>query len=94
MYIITNNIKDNIRKMYELTPQRKKLIRNIHENIDDVILDDRKIILNMILFRIGSSFFYEEGLGTRLKYNKLSNSLLQDIDIELLKMKEKTKLNF
>ena len=73
--------------------KRKLTIRFIEEKIDDCLREDRVFILNIIAEKIGTSFIFQENLGTRIAYNKISDNLLLDIKNHMIEVVKKTKID-
>jgi hypothetical protein len=78
----------------KISSKRKKLIINIHKNITNCMVEDKKIILCMIVSSgVSTNKLYEEGTGTRVLYKVLSDSLLEELDAFILNANKKTMLN-
>lgn len=72
---------------------RKKNINFIEDYINDCLIEDRIIILNIIVERIGKESFYEENTGIRIMYKKINNSLLLYIKDYITEAIKKTSIN-
>lgn len=73
--------------------ERRKLIRKINEDINDILIEDRIYVGNMIAMNIGKNHLYGEGLGCRVSFSKLNTSLLKQINEYIKESLKKTKLN-
>lgn len=76
-----------------MNKERKKLIRSIHRYIEDIEIDDRRYLLNIIAENY-KDLLYEEGTGTRILYKVISNKVLRDMNEFIQEAKKKTKLSF
>ena len=77
-----------------MNKKRKKLIRSIEEKIEDITIDDRIIILNMICSKIGREKIFFEGTGCRLLFKIIPYYLLEEINEFINEAKKKTQLSF
>ncbi len=59
--------------------QRKKLLRQISEKVNDIEIEDKRYILNIIAFKYGMDILYEEGQGLRILFDELDCVLLKEI---------------
>ena len=73
--------------------ERKKLIKYITYKIDDCIIQDRVMILNMIVEKCGIDNIYEENTGVRILYKHISDHLLVNIKEFIEESIKKTALN-
>lgn len=73
---------------------RKKLIKKIDNDINDILIEDRIFLMNMIALKIGTDDLYQEGTGTRILYKKMPDDLLKDISKFIKKAKRKTEIKF
>ena len=71
---------------------RKRNIRFIEDNINDILIEDRVFILNMICEKLGRHELFEEGTGIRLRYSILNDDLLIKIKKYIIESKKKTQL--
>ena len=76
-----------------MNKKRKLLIKNINNNIGNVLIADKIILLNIISQRVGSIHFYEEGTGVRIRYSRMSNALLTELDELITEMMKKTYID-
>jgi len=76
-----------------MNKERKKLINSVHDNINDILIEDRIKILNMIQDVVDIEDLYEEGTGIRLLYSNLSDSYLKKINDFIIEAKVKTHIN-
>ena len=71
---------------------RKKLIRYVDRNIDEIDITERRRILNIIAENCGCDILYEENTGVRLRYSDLDDELLKTIKKRIIRGKKKTAL--
>ena len=76
---------------------KKKMIRYIDDNIQDVDMDTRRYILNIIASSIGPSavndVIYEEGTVCRILYSNINDITLDEIMEAIKKNIPKYRLN-
>ena len=73
--------------------KRSLLQRRINEEVFDILIEDRMVILNMIASEAGKDVIYQEGTGTRIAYSRLQTGLLNRIYDFIQEAKKKTYLN-
>lgn len=72
--------------------KRKKIIRYIEFYINDCLIDDRRVILNIIAQKIGCRHLYEENTGIRILYEHINISLLTYIKEHIVNSIKETEL--
>ena len=78
----------------KISSKRKKLIMSIHKNVTNCMVEDKRIILCMIVGSgVSTNKLYGEGTGTRILYKVLSDSLLQELNTFIINASKKTMLN-
>ena len=78
----------------KISKERKKLIKSINDNINEIEIEDRRTILNMIAVVTDREHLYEEGTGIRISYKNIPQLLLEDLDEFITEAKKKTALSF
>jgi len=77
-----------------ISRKRKKLIMSIDKNITNCMVEDKRIILSMIVSSgVSTNKLFPEGTGTRILYKVLSDSLLHELDVFILIASKRTALN-
>jgi hypothetical protein len=77
-----------------ISEKRKKLILSIEKNVSQCLLEDRQLILSIIVSRgVKTNQLYGEGTGTRIFYKVLSDDLLEEINNFILESTKKTYIN-
>lgn len=80
--------------MNKITGRRKDLIFAIDENISRCTIEDKEIVLSMIVSGgISTNKLQEDGTGTGVLYRVLSDHLIEEIYKFVIQAAEKTKLN-
>ena len=76
-----------------ISREKKKLIRYIDYNINEIEIKDRIAILNM-LCSSGTPIedMYEEGTGIRISYINIANHQLEKMKEQIIEGKKKTHL--
>ena len=71
---------------------RKKKIRFIEDHIGDCLIEDRAVILNIIVQRIGNKSLYEENTGIRILYKKIPLYIIEEIHEYIFNSMKKNKI--
>lgn len=78
----------------KISKKRKRLIKYINEKINDIEIDNKIDILNIIAQQCGQGVIFEEGTGCRIMFDQLDDALLELIKKEMDNGLKKTLINF
>lgn len=73
--------------------KRKRNIKYVDLNIDELTIEDRAKVLNMIVIEGQNQIFYEENTGCRCRYSEIRDDILEMV-VDFVKIaKQKNMLH-
>lgn len=62
-----------------MTEERNKLIMYIYDHVNDLKLNHRKEVLQMIMYNVDHDKIVEKGNGTQIKFSDMNDNILKNI---------------